>query len=105
MRRVYHARAAALGAVDRGEHHVADTTSAAGYGITEQAAGGALTAQLAERIRLLGYAVLPGGFSPEQIAELSDRLDRVMARQVTEFGGADQIGAIGDTLTARCPLV
>ena len=36
---------------------------------------------------------------------LGTRLDRVMARQVEEFGGAERMAAIGDTLTARCPLV
>ena len=62
-----------------------------------------MIAQLAERIRIAGYAVLPGGFSQEEIADFSGRLDRVMQRQVDEFG-ADRLAAVGDALTARCPL-
>jgi hypothetical protein len=62
-----------------------------------------MIAQLAERIRIAGYAVLPGGFSQEDIADFSGRLDRVMQRQVDEFG-ADRLAAVGDALTARCPL-
>ena len=76
----------------------------AGYGITEQAVAGDLIAQAAERIRLLGYAVIPSGFTAAEIAGLSDRLDAVMARQVEEFGGHDRLAEIGDALTARCPL-
>lgn len=79
--------------------------NASGYGIVEQAAEAGAITQLAGRIRLVGHAVLPGGFSPSEIADFSSRLDRVMARQVDEFGGAERMAAIGDTLTARCPLV
>jgi ectoine hydroxylase-related dioxygenase (phytanoyl-CoA dioxygenase family) len=78
---------------------------AVGYGIVEQAAAATVATQLADRIRLVGYGVLPGGFDAAALADLSARLDRVMARQVEEFGGADRLAAIGDALTARCPLV
>jgi ectoine hydroxylase-related dioxygenase (phytanoyl-CoA dioxygenase family) len=74
-----------------------------GYGIVERATAGSWIAQVAEHVRLTGYAVLPGGFSSSEIAEFSSRLDRVMERQVQEYG-ADRLAAIGDTLTARCPL-
>lgn len=76
-----------------------------GYGIVERTEAASLVAQCAERIRLVGYAVLPSGLSNAVIADLSDRLDRVMARQVQEFGGHDRMESIGDTLTARCPLL
>jgi ectoine hydroxylase-related dioxygenase (phytanoyl-CoA dioxygenase family) len=75
------------------------------YGIVEQAADATAASQLAGRIRLVGYAVMPSGFSPAAVADLGGRLDRVMARQIEEFGGAERMAAIGDTLTARCPLV
>ena len=51
-----------------------------------------------------GYGVLPSGLSAVAVAELGERLDRVMARQVEEFGGPERMAAIGDALTARCPL-
>ena len=74
------------------------------YGVVERGHAQSTVAQWAERIRLAGYVVVPGGFSSSEIADFSQRLDRVMDRQVQEFG-ADRLAAIGDTLTARCPLV
>jgi ectoine hydroxylase-related dioxygenase (phytanoyl-CoA dioxygenase family) len=78
--------------------------TADGYGIVERERATKATTQLAERIRLVGYGVLAGGFDAAAVADLSARLDRVMERQVDEFG-AEPMAAIGDTLTARCPLV
>lgn len=75
------------------------------YGIVEQASDATAAARLAGRIRLVGYAVMPSGLPAGTVADLGDRLDRVMARQVDEFGGPARMAAIGDTLTARCPLV
>jgi len=79
--------------------------TASGYGIVERSADESDAARLAGRIRLVGYAVMPGGFSAAAVTDFGDRLDRVMARQVEEFGGPERMAAIGDTLTARCPLV
>jgi ectoine hydroxylase-related dioxygenase (phytanoyl-CoA dioxygenase family) len=59
-------------------------------------------ARVAERIRLAGYAVVPGGFSSGEVTDLGARLERVMARQVEEFGGEERLASIGDALTARC---
>jgi len=75
-----------------------------GYGIVERGTASSDVARIAERIRLAGYAVLPGGFSTDEIAGLGTHLEEVMARQIEEFGGAERMAAIGDTLTARCPL-
>jgi len=77
---------------------------ARGYGIVERSVADDAIARAAERIRLIGYTVLPSGLSAEQVADLGTRLERVMDRQVQEFGG-DRMAAIGDSLTARCPLV
>jgi ectoine hydroxylase-related dioxygenase (phytanoyl-CoA dioxygenase family) len=84
---------------------VSDTQVPDGYGIVERGAASSEGARIAERIRLVGYAVLPGGFSSQEVADFGTRLEQVMARQVDEFGGAERLAAIGDTLTARCPLV
>ena len=75
------------------------------YGIVERATPATDAARVAERIRLAGYAVVPSGLSSAEVADLGTRLDRVMARQVEEFGGAERLASIGDALTARCPLV
>jgi hypothetical protein len=80
-------------------------TRAAGYGIVERAAAGDEVARHAERVRIAGYTVLPSGLSSLDIADLGARLDAVLARQVEEIGGPEAMAAIGDTLTARCPLV
>lgn len=80
------------------------TPSASTYGIVERGSAASALAQAAERIRLIGHAVVPSGLSAQDVADLGTRLDRVMQRQVDEFGGADRIAAVGDTLTARCPL-
>src|SRR5262245_17123636 len=75
-----------------------------GYGIVERGAASSEVGRIAERIRLVGYAVLPSGLASAETADLGTRLEQVMARQVEEFGGAERMAAIGDTLTARCPL-
>jgi len=82
----------------------ADSRPAGAYGVVERADASTDTARLAERIRLAGYAVLPSGLPAAQVADLGARLEQIMARQVEEFGGPERLAAIGDTLTARCPL-
>jgi len=84
---------------------MSDGTTPGAYGVVERGAASTDAARIAERIRLAGYAVVPGGFSGAEVADLGSRLDRVMASQVEEFGGADRLASIGDALTARCPLV
>ena len=79
-------------------------TRAQQYGVTERATADTTSARHAERIGLAGYTVLPGGFAGSDIADMGRRLDAVMETQVHEFGGADRMAAIGDELTARCPL-
>jgi ectoine hydroxylase-related dioxygenase (phytanoyl-CoA dioxygenase family) len=74
------------------------------YGVLERATATDDIAPHAERIRLAGYTVVAGGFAAAEIADLGARLERVMARQVEEFG-AERIQAIGDGSTVRCPLV
>jgi hypothetical protein len=81
------------------------TREVGGYGIVERGTATTLVAQCAERIRLVGYAVLPTDLSSTTVADLGERLDRVIDRQELEFGGAERMAAIGDTLTARCPLL
>jgi ectoine hydroxylase-related dioxygenase (phytanoyl-CoA dioxygenase family) len=68
----------------------------------ERAAAG-LSAHV-DAIRDVGYSVLPGVLTADEVADLSARLDVLVGRQVEEFGGAERIAAIGDTLTVRCPL-
>ena len=85
--------------------HMSEGTTPRAYGVVERATASTDASRVAERIRLAGYAVVPSGLSSDEVADLGMRLDRVMARQVEEFGGADRLASIGDALTARCPLV
>lgn len=82
---------------------VRESQTPGGYGIVERSDASSDVARIAERIRLVGYAVLPGGFSSDEIAGLGTRLEQVMARQ-TEECGAERLASIGDSLTARCLL-
>lgn len=84
---------------------MSEGTTPRAYGVVERATASTDASRVAERIRLAGYAVVPSGLSSDEVADLGTRLDRVMARQVEEFGGADRLASIGDALTARCPLV
>ncbi len=84
---------------------IADSHSPRAYGVVERAAAEGAIPRLAERIRLTGYAVLPSGLSAADVEDLGGRLERVMARQTDEFGGAARLAAIDDARTARCPLV
>jgi len=83
---------------------MSEGTTPRAYGVVERATASTDASRVAERIRLAGYAVVPSGLSSDEVADLGTRLDRVMARQVEEFG-ADRLASIGDALTARCPLV
>jgi ectoine hydroxylase-related dioxygenase (phytanoyl-CoA dioxygenase family) len=77
---------------------------AAGYGIQERQTADDAIARHAERIRLVGYTVVPGGLAAARVEEFGARLDAVLETQVAEFGGSGRIAAIGDSLTARCLL-
>jgi hypothetical protein len=74
------------------------------YGVTERAIAADDLALHVERITVTGYTVVPGGFSEPEVDDLGERLEAVLAAQVAAFG-AGQLQAIGDSFTARCPLV
>jgi ectoine hydroxylase-related dioxygenase (phytanoyl-CoA dioxygenase family) len=81
----------------------APTGPTRGYGIVDKTESLSQVTQWAEQIRTIGYVVIDGGFSADELRDFSDRLDRVMDAQVDEFG-ADRLERIGDGLTARLPL-
>jgi hypothetical protein len=83
---------------------MSDHNKVSGYGIIEQAISDDTIARHVERIRVVGFTVVSGGFTTSEIDEWGGRLDTVLERQVAEFG-IDRLQAIGDALTARCPLV
>jgi ectoine hydroxylase-related dioxygenase (phytanoyl-CoA dioxygenase family) len=74
------------------------------YGVNEQEVAAGDLAAHAERIRLAGYCVIAGALSAADTADLALRLDEVLRRQTEEFG-SERLEQIGDSFTARCPLV
>jgi hypothetical protein len=80
-----------------------DHTGANAYGITRRTVAADDLAVHVERIQVAGFTVLPAGFTEPEIDDFATRLDGVLETQVAEFG-AEQLQAIGDRHTIRCPL-
>jgi len=75
------------------------------YGIVERAASGTDADQHAERIRVSGVSVVPGGYSPDEVAYLSRRIDALLVEQAARAGGIETLAEIGEHETLRCCLV
>jgi ectoine hydroxylase-related dioxygenase (phytanoyl-CoA dioxygenase family) len=73
------------------------------YGVREAAVAGDAIDRHAERIRLVGYTIVPSNLPPAFVADVSRRLDALLERQTAAFG-RDNMAAIGDAGTVRCPL-
>jgi ectoine hydroxylase-related dioxygenase (phytanoyl-CoA dioxygenase family) len=76
----------------------------ASYGITERTAEGTACDRAVEHIRLTGYTVIDGGYGPEEVQDLSARLDRLLDAQAEKAGGFERLAAVGDEETVRCCL-
>jgi ectoine hydroxylase-related dioxygenase (phytanoyl-CoA dioxygenase family) len=74
------------------------------YGILEREALDGEAALHAERVRVIGHTVVRDAFTRDEAAQFAARLDTVLECQVAEFGGPENITAIGDAGTARLPL-
>ena len=81
---------------------MSDGTAPGTYGVVERGAASTDAARIAERIRLAGFAVVPGGFSSAEVADSWFAARSVMARQVEEFGGSDRL--LVDRRCAHRPL-
>jgi len=73
------------------------------YGIREQSATAAVADEHAEHVRIIGFTVVDGGFSSEEIGDFSARLDALLERQARSAGG-DALAEIGEQETVRCCL-
>jgi ectoine hydroxylase-related dioxygenase (phytanoyl-CoA dioxygenase family) len=74
------------------------------YGIVERTSSGTDTGRHAERIRVSGVTVVPGGYSPDEIAYLSRRIDALLEEQAERAGGIEKLAEIGEHETLRCCL-
>lgn len=78
--------------------------SISSYGVSERGIGATDAERHAERIRLVGYSVVPGGYAPAEVLDVAARLDALLERQRREAGGADRLSEIGEQDTVRCCL-
>lgn len=74
------------------------------YGIRERATSDAAADRHAERVRLVGYTIVDGGFTADEVRRLSARIDALLERQASAAGGLDRLAEIGEQETARCCL-
>jgi ectoine hydroxylase-related dioxygenase (phytanoyl-CoA dioxygenase family) len=81
-----------------------DVTTKASYGILEQSSTPSGHTLHAERVRLSGFTVVPGGYTGEEIAYFSRRIDTLLAEQAVQAGGVDALADIGEHETLRCCL-
>jgi ectoine hydroxylase-related dioxygenase (phytanoyl-CoA dioxygenase family) len=59
----------------------------------------------AEEIRVLGYTVLEGVLTPDELERAHERIDAIYETQLDEVGGAEVLRRINDEHIARAPLV
>jgi ectoine hydroxylase-related dioxygenase (phytanoyl-CoA dioxygenase family) len=74
------------------------------YGVKDRIPEGDEVAQAVESLRMLGYAVLDGGYSAEELDELSTRFDNAQKRSHAEHGGSEQLARIDEHRTVRAML-
>jgi hypothetical protein len=83
---------------------VHDEQPAGAYGVLERLQQGDQIDEAVAELRINGYTVLDGGYSPEFIEALKLGLDRTYAKQVSEIGSESDLRALHDTDIARCML-
>jgi ectoine hydroxylase-related dioxygenase (phytanoyl-CoA dioxygenase family) len=74
------------------------------YGIVERTSSGTDAGRHAERIRVSGLTVVPGGYTPDEIAYVSRRIDALLVEQADRVGGIEKLAEIGEQETLRCCL-
>ncbi|MGT2434952.1 phytanoyl-CoA dioxygenase family protein [Bradyrhizobium betae] len=74
------------------------------YGISEQVQSTNEIERTCESIRQLGYGVIDGGYSHEQLATLADAFDRTQESYASRHGGVDALRSIDEHDTIRLPL-
>ena len=74
------------------------------FGVKEFSSANSRLEQAVEEIKLLGYTIVPSVLTAEELVAAREKIDRIYAEQVNEVGGEQQLAAINDAHTARCPL-
>ncbi|WP_082537468.1 MULTISPECIES: phytanoyl-CoA dioxygenase family protein [unclassified Aureimonas] len=74
------------------------------YGVREQIVSRDEISRAAEDIRLVGFTVLDGGYSDDELNNLSSCFDRVRDEYAAQHGGYDALRAIDEHYTVRALL-
>lgn len=74
------------------------------YGVLRQTSSETLADQIAESIRLVGFAVVDGGYGADGLVKLSSAFDRVLAETHRANGGCEELRKIDEHNTVRLPL-
>lgn len=81
-------------------HH---TPPQADYGILQRNTANSRLEEVVEQVKRLGYAVLDGGYSQQEITEITTEFDRVQAEYISQHGEA-KLKKIDEFHTIRSPL-
>jgi len=80
------------------------TSSPRRYGVRRQTQSDNPVEQAVETIRLLGYAVVDGGYNSDEMARFAAAFDRALARTYERHGGREALAKIDEHNTIRAPL-
>ncbi|MCB5175187.1 phytanoyl-CoA dioxygenase family protein [Microvirga lenta] len=75
------------------------------YGIKEQRRSTTAVERAIEQLKLLGYAVVDGGYTPDEIAKFSAAFDGARTEMQKQFGGREALEAIDEHNTVRVPML
>jgi ectoine hydroxylase-related dioxygenase (phytanoyl-CoA dioxygenase family) len=74
------------------------------YGVKERTKATDSAGTATESLRLLGHAVVDGGYSTDELAALSGAFDAALQLQLDQHGGREALAAIDEHNTIRAPL-
>lgn len=74
------------------------------YGVHLQSSAADAPDEAAEKIRLVGYAVVDGGYTADQLDVFSAAFDRARELLLERHGGLDALRAIDEHNTVRVPM-
>jgi ectoine hydroxylase-related dioxygenase (phytanoyl-CoA dioxygenase family) len=74
------------------------------YGVQRQTTSASAVDQAVESIRLVGFAVVDGGYSADELRKLAAAFDRTVVSTQERYGGYEALAEIDEHNTVRVPL-
>jgi len=74
------------------------------YGVLQQEVASTAFDRAVERLRLLGYAIIDGGYDRERLGQLSEAFEGARAKAEIRSGGRELLERIDEHNTIRLPL-